>query len=379
MTESTTEVPTGEFRLRLTEGLLAAPLSPPGPNTDWLRYPAKPWKRFRRDLRARWRKTLGKLGYVRRRGDVTTPYLAFVMDHLADLERTYDRLADETSKAIYLDVLRYRALGPKHVALPSNTPEYWRHVHAIERDHRVGDGEGSAGDVLGALGRYRIDGREGPITADLHALNVLNTFRLEHYACRHGGPPIEVREGDVVVDGGGCWGDTALYFADRVGPKGRVACFEFVPDNLRILRANLARNPHLADRVDVVEHAMWNASDEELHFDLGAGAGTTVGADSGGDASVTTLTIDDLVERRGLERVDWIKLDIEGAERAALEGARETLQRFRPRLAISVYHKLEDLYDLPDLIAEILPEHEQRLTHVTIHAEETVVFAAPAQ
>ncbi len=150
-----------------------------------------------------------------------------------------------------------------------------------------------------------------------------------------------------------------------------------MPDSLRVLNANLDRNPTLKPRVELVEHALWNQSDEELKFDLGGGAGTSVGDGQTGDAAVTTLTIDDLVARRNIERVDWIKLDVEGAERATLEGARETLKRFRPRLAISIYHKPEDLFDLPDLVAEILPDYEHRITHITIHQEETVLFAAP--
>ena len=74
---------------------------------------------------------------------------------------------------------------------------------------------------------------------------------------------------------------------------------------------------------------------------------------SGHKARLTT--IDKLSAELSLDRVDFIKMDIEGAERQALEGARETIQRFRPKLAIALEHRPEDLKDIPALIARQWP------------------------
>ena len=73
--------------------------------------------------------------------------------------------------------------------------------------------------------------------------------------------------------------------------------------------------------------------------------------------------------------MDFIKLDIEAAEMSALRGAERTLRRFRPRLAISVYHKEEDLIDIPQFIAALDLGYRLYLDHFTIHAEETILFA----
>ncbi|MBI3695811.1 MAG: FkbM family methyltransferase, partial [Acidobacteria bacterium] len=62
------------------------------------------------------------------------------------------------------------------------------------------------------------------------------------------------------------------------------------------------------------------------------------------------VTLDEIVEELHLDRVDFIKMDIEGSERRALEGARQTLARFRPRMAISSYH----LHDDPDAIPAVV-------------------------
>jgi hypothetical protein len=88
-----------------------------------------------------------------------------------------------------------------------------------------------------------------------------------------------------------------------------------------------------------------------------------------------TISIDDYVARQGLTRVDFIKMDIEGAEDAALSGAAETIRRFRPKLAISAYHKPDDMIVLPRRIRSILPAYSFYLEHYTIHQEETVLYA----
>jgi len=69
------------------------------------------------------------------------------------------------------------------------------------------------------------------------------------------------------------------------------------------------------------------------------------------------------------------KMDIEGAEDAALFGTNKTIRRFRPKLAISAYHKREDMIVLSRRLLDILPEYLFCLEHYTIHSEETVQYA----
>lgn len=90
---------------------------------------------------------------------------------------------------------------------------------------------------------------------------------------------------------------------------------------------------------------------------------------------VETLTIDDLLRNNGLERIDFIKMDIEGAELEALKGAETVIRRFRPKLAISIYHRLPDFWEIPQWIEGLGLGYRFHLRHFTIHAEETVLFA----
>ena len=141
----------------------------------------------------------------------------------------------------------------------------------------------------------------------------------------------------------------------------------------------LARlNPRLAGTIELVPEALWNCSGKTLSFESN-GPGTRVGPESTRSESpnaVQTVTIDDYVVRQKLPRVDFIKLDIEGAELQALQGASQTIKSFKPRLAISVYHKDDDLLLIPAWLDALGVGYRFFLDHFTIHTEETVLFAS---
>jgi hypothetical protein len=90
-----------------------------------------------------------------------------------------------------------------------------------------------------------------------------------------------------------------------------------------------------------------------------------------------TTTIDDYVADGHVPKIDFIKMDIEGSEVNALRGAVKTIRRFRPKLAISVYHKIDDLITIPLLIKDIEPSYNLVLDHYTVHQEETVLYGTP--
>jgi hypothetical protein len=109
-----------------------------------------------------------------------------------------------------------------------------------------------------------------------------------------------------------------------------------------------------------------------LRFSNG-GASARPGHDESG-TEVRTITIDDFVQRFSLPRVDFIKMDIEGAESRALTGAAGTIRPCRPRLAISAYRSLDDLVELAIKISEIERSYRLYLAHHSMHNEETVLY-----
>jgi len=76
---------------------------------------------------------------------------------------------------------------------------------------------------------------------------------------------------------------------------------------------------------------------------------------------VKTISIDEFLKEENLEKVDFIKMDIEGSEEKALIGAKKTLKEFKPKLAITIYHKLSDFYKLPLLIKRLNPDYKIRI------------------
>jgi FkbM family methyltransferase len=323
---------------------------------------------------------LSARGFVRRRFDVEVPahHLLSTLELFDGLERTYRLLADDYSRQALLDVLRYRILGERHVRLPLNDEHFWAEYNSVDarflKERRTIKAWWGWDFHLYELP----EDRGGPLRLHSNLLGILQTFLLEQYAYRRGGQCIRAKEGDVVIDGGGCTGDTALYFAARVGARGKVYCFEFEERNLDVLRQNLALNPHLEGIVEIVPAALWEESGIALSYDPD-GPATTVALRQGqpAGAQAATLSIDDLVSREALAKVDFIKMDIEGAELQALKGAERTLRAFRPTLAISIYHQADDFVTIPEYLDGLGLGYEFFLDHFTIYNAETVLFARP--
>lgn len=102
-------------------------------------------------------------------------------------------------------------------------------------------------------------------------------------------------------------------------------------------------------------------------------SGSTSGASVDGEVEIQVDTLDSF----GIDCVSFLKMDIEGAELAAIAGARETIIRCHPRLAISVYHQPSDLWRVPQEVLAIRDDYELFLRHYTEGVTETVMFFLP--
>lgn len=307
----------------------------------------------------------------------TNRTLAAIMEHEEQLQWLYDRLQDDESRDLLVKLMAYRALGYRKVKLPLNTPAYWQQLAAL--DAKADTQQNISLDFQGwSLDRYDLSDEGYPIQVYARPTGVLTQMLLQQYRCVSDGHSIEVCEGETVIDAGGCYGDTALYFAHRVGANGRVMSFEFMPNNISVFEKNLAINPALGDRISIVPNPVWSKSQMKLYVE-GVGPAAKVASEPGDSASVAvdTLCIDDLAQRENLSSVDFIKMDVEGAEFEALKGAEAVIRRDSPKLAISVYHNLHDFWVIPQWIDSLGMGYKFYLRHFTIHAEETVLFADP--
>lgn len=160
-----------------------------------------------------------------------------------------------------------------------------------------------------------------------------------------------VHAGEVVLDGGanvGVFTRKALDAGART-----VIAIEPAPENVDVLRRNFSKE--IANgRVVIEAVGLWNEPGElPLRIDANNSARNSFVLNYGPAASMVNIplrTIDSLVESLALTNVDFIKLDIEGAEKKAIAGARQTMTRFRPRLAIATEHLNDDPVAIPAAI-----------------------------
>lgn len=174
--------------------------------------------------------------------------------------------------------------------------------------------------------------------------HVLFSVTLEQYVYRiYERGPVAIRKGDIVFDAGSHLG-TFTRFALGCGAR-LVVAFEPEPTNAACFRRNLEKDIQ-EGRVILIEAALWEIPGG-LDFvapslQWGSGDGHLAMGEEHASLRVSATTIDETVVRLKLGRVDFIKMDIEGAEPYAIRGGGRTLARFGPRMAVCVYHNRED-------------------------------------
>jgi FkbM family methyltransferase len=290
------------------------------------------------------------------------------------LASLYETLRHPEDRDLLVAILTYRILGHRKARLGVTATA--RRSHA-ERAYSVRVAERTAplGHLDYMADDFDLAGLGFPLRLRSAALGVVHTFVDEQYRCP-GQVEIGVEPGDVIIDGGAFWGETALYFALKGGPESKVLSLEADPNNLAGLRYNLDRNPEPASQVEVVNAALWSDNDGSVAM-VANGPGSRISGEGG--FQVRTHTIDALLDQGMVERVDFIKLDIEGAELPALIGAEATLRRYRPRLAIAAYHRPDDLARIPEYLTSLGVGYQFRLRHLTMNLEETVLFGIAAR
>lgn len=169
-------------------------------------------------------------------------------------------------------------------------------------------------------------------------------------------------KGDIVIDGGAYDGGTSTDFAMQ-GAK----VYAFEMDN-----SNYKNCLDKADKYNFVIENMGLSSEESESSYISAGVGSSKHGMQGG-ATAHFIDIDTYIKRNNIPRVDYIKLDIEGAELDCLKGAAKTIVRCKPKMAISAYHKVEDIWVLANYIKSIRPDYEFKFRHYRIDVHDYIL------
>ena len=186
-----------------------------------------------------------------------------------------------------------------------------------------------------------------------------------------------VEPGATVIEAGASHGDSTLYLASLAGPSGHVHAFELLPDNYRKLTENLSVNN--AQNVTAMCRALWDEiGPMQAVFSADGSRIGTAGADAV-TGSVEATTMDQYCHDAGLDHVDFIKLDAPGGSEHILLGARETLRRYRPRLAVSIhYNNGADYFVMPELVRKsVRGRYKYYVRHYGPIHRYTILYAAP--
>lgn len=297
------------------------------------------------------------------------PRLAKMLrNRAAQIDALEQMLDDPTSRDRLFEFFAAKILGPTRYAMTARA----RWIDHLTAHAAIAVTPGQDGFDLHALEFEGVDLRYlAPFG------NAISPFLERQYFLERDGLRVRPETGETALDFGAGAGDTALAFAAAVGAGGRVLACEPTPSELTLQARNLAENPDLALRITTVPAAVSDQAGQEIFL-----AGETTHAHIApenvetGERAITT-TVDALVAEHALPRLDFIKLDIEGMELAALMGAATSLRRFRPKLAVCVYHGWQIFEVLPWLRAT-LPDYELHLENHSPLAAETVLYARPA-
>lgn len=165
------------------------------------------------------------------------------------------------------------------------------------------------------------------------------------------------------VDGGGYVGDTLPNIIKNFHDFKKIYCIE--PNTLHI---NIAkRNFEKYEKIEFINCGLGNKKEYNEEDN------STQNNCTHDYQALKIDTIDNLIS----EKVDFIKMDIEGAEQDAIEGSSETIKKYTPILAICIYHKAEDWYKIPQKVLDINPDYKIYLRHYMEGIFETVMYFIP--
>lgn len=188
----------------------------------------------------------------------------------------------------------------------------------------------------------------------------------------------KVNKGDVIIDAGANCGHLSIFFSKLIGKEGIVYAFE--PDNFNVKRINnnIELNKDLTPNIKIVDLLLWDENKLVDFYESGTVGSSAVWIpDANKCVKKEAVRIDNWVQKNNITKLDFIKMDIEGAEIEALNGCMETIQNLAPNFAIASYHfvngeqtyiKVEDFFE----------KMNYPFKTVRFRKNEIITFAGPA-
>ena len=188
---------------------------------------------------------------------------------------------------------------------------------------------------------------------------------------------------EVVIEGGMFNGLNTVIFKKLFINLKKIYAFELLYEKVK--NKSLAHIIDSMKELEIIPCAMWDKR-EKLVFTQNVAAPYSSGINpqfnkNGSEKSfeVDAVSIDEFVENRKIKKVDFIKMDIEGAEMRALKGGEKTLLKYRPQMAISIYHSDNDMQDIPIYLHNLLKNYVFKIGQYSPDNDETILYAIPKE
>jgi FkbM family methyltransferase len=276
----------------------------------------------------------------------TSKFIRLLTEQPDTIQTVYEMLEDNESKSVYASDIRNRILQSY---FPSFLSDEIANRHYTAKEHRK--------DLI----EYKSNLKA--FHSGFDAGDVLTFVKKQYFI-----PEIcEPSDKNIIFDIGAFNGATAICFADHVGLNGKVYSFEPVPEYFDSLRYNTRNYSNI-----VCMPIGFSNRAEKVQFNINEAC---AGRDINGTIECEMTTIDEFVEKDNI-KVDMIKMDIEGEELKALYGAVKTIEKYKPKLAICIYHNGgEDMLTVPLALYKLNLGYKFYIRKFHMSIQETVLFA----
>jgi FkbM family methyltransferase len=271
-------------------------------------------------------------------------YRKYYKQHEEQLQSFFDSLADERSKGVLKGLVNYKkTCWRKHL-----------NNNIVDKKTKI----------------YNKDG-------------VSFTYRYDEYF-----PNIlPLQENEVFLDCGAYIGDTLISLLEHLGDKrlGKYIAFEPETENLEKLKKTIISTGISDMQFEIHNVGLSNKKDNVYFQKQDSSSRIVVSPYSRNEkrySKIDTCRLDDYLPEEERSKITFIKMDIEGAERYALEGMRETITKYKPKLAICIYHLPDDYFVIPKTLKDMNMEYRfyvrQHENDSYYHEPfETVLYAIP--
>ena len=180
--------------------------------------------------------------------------------------------------------------------------------------------------------------------------------------------------GDTILDGGVSENtDIVRQFSQFIGDEGHVYAFEPEPACYYQASDKIVN----IKNITLLPFGIWDKC-EKISFISAGSSSHAVDGDTNDDCVTCHMTtIDAIAAQYNIKKIDMIKLDVEGSEEKALLGGIKTIVKHRPKLLISIYHNLNDIFELPLFVNKLDLNYKFYLGHYTPLLQECVLYALP--